>query len=63
MSLYHYVSWLWEEEEQADENQKRQKYLVCEQIKNSKIKLKPIKPTKVKKSKRKYLPLNIVRVL
>jgi hypothetical protein len=46
------------EDIQADPKSKRQKYLVCEQIKKSKIRLKPIKkvvkfeePKKLKKKK------------
>lgn len=42
MSLYHYLtSWLAQEEEvEADEKSKHQKHLVCNQIKQSKIRLK-----------------------
>ena len=35
------------DEEVIDEKQKRQKYLVTEQIKNSKLKLRPTKPKPV----------------
>lgn len=39
--------------EQADENQKRLKYLMCEQIKKSKLKLRSVEEHKKKKKKRK----------
>ena len=49
MSFYQYlVSWLWDlEEPVADEQLHHQKYLVCEQIKKSKVKLKEVSPKPV----------------
>ena len=51
-----FFSWVFgydiKEEIQADPKAKRQKYLVCEQIKKSKVRLKPIKKVvKLKKKK------------
>ena len=61
MSLLQYLqSFIWDKEEteiQVDEKSKRLKYLTCEILKNSKIKLKPTKkPTGVKLVIIKQLP-------
>jgi hypothetical protein len=51
-----FFSWVFgydiKEDIEADPKSKRQKYLVCEQIKKSKVRLKPIKKVvKLKKKK------------
>jgi len=67
--MYHYLySLIYSEEEKeqaVDEKQKRLKYLVCETIKKSKIKLKPVKKilphtpiwSRLKKSHLKITPI------
>jgi len=67
--MYHYLySLIYNEEEkeqEVDEKQKRLKYLVCETIKKSKIKLKPVKKilpntpiwSRLKKSHLKITPI------
>jgi len=67
--MYHYLySLIYSEEEkeqEVDEKQKRLKYLLCEQIKKSKIKLKPVKKilphtpiwSRLKKSHLKITPI------
>ena len=58
--MYHYLqSFIWDKEEteiQVDEKSKRLKYLTCETIKNSKIKLNPTNPPTVKLVINKQLP-------
>ena len=46
--------------EEADEKSKRGKHLVCEQIKKSNIKLKPIIPVSNKKKKKNNI--NVIRL-
>jgi hypothetical protein len=52
-----FFSWVFgydiKEDIEADPKSKRQKYLVCEQIKKSKVRLKPIKKV-VKLKKKRY---------
>jgi len=67
--MYHYLySLIYSEEEkeqEVDEKQKRLKYLVCETIKKSKIKLTPVKKilpntpiwSRLKKSHLKITPI------
>ena len=45
----------WEYDPEADEKQKRLKYLSCEQIKKSNIKLKSSSKSKAKKKKKKKI--------
>ena len=45
--MWSWIYFLLGYDEEADEKQKRQKYLVTEQIKNSKLKLRPTKPKPV----------------
>ena len=51
--MLNYIYYLlgYPEEYEADENSKRQKYLVCMQIRTSKIKLLAITPKQKKKQK------------
>jgi hypothetical protein len=50
LHIWRKIYWVcgWEYPEKADEKQKRQKYLVTEQIKKSNLKLKPVEKTKDK---------------
>ncbi len=47
---------------EADEKSKRGKHLVCEQIKNSNVKLKPIIPVTNKYKKKKKNNINVIRL-
>lgn len=55
---YSYNLFGWEYDAEADERQKRLKYLACEQIKKSNIKLKPKLKIKKKKKKKKANIIN-----
>jgi hypothetical protein len=47
---------------EADEKNKHQKHLVCEQIKNSNIKLKPIIPVSSNYKKKRKNNINVIRL-
>ena len=54
--MLNYIYYLlgYPEEDEADENSKRQKYLVCMQIRTSKIKLRAIAPKQIKEETKTY---------